>query len=181
MFQEINLKDNKKDNLYLTTDKKKNTERHVTVPGIHFPYKKLATFEHVLGPGGQLQSFAAVFTSKVDKDKNPEQWYDVKSGEININTTSNWIDYDISEVMKKNWSTLEPKLKGKMHFGIHQTDIFHLHHAIRLLEKDCKKIGSDATFTYFPGRGHHMISSYADKMMKSVLSKWNKENTHPAK
>lgn len=173
-FQELNFTDDQPDHLYLTTDKRKHSDRLFTIPQMKFSYKSLATFEHVLGPGGQLQSFGAVFSPEATSTGNPIDWYDVDSGKINMKVTDAWSPYDISRILQENWKELKPKLKGKMHFGVHSTDIFYLDRAVRLLEKDCRKLRSDATFTYYNGIGHHMPKPEADKMMSVVLKKWNK-------
>ena len=135
----------------------------------------MVTYEHALGAGGQLQSFAAVFSPKLNPDGKPDQWYDVANGKVDMKTTDSWKPFDISRKLEGNRKELVPKVKGKMHFGIHQKDMFHLDHAMRLLEAKCQKLGSDATFTYFEGMGHHMPPEHAEKMMDSVLKRWNEK------
>jgi len=174
-FQEINLIDTKPDNLFITTEQEKLTDRCISLPAMGWTFKNMANYEHALGAGGQLQSFAAVFSEKVNPDGTPDQWYEIKEGRVNMNVTNSWKPFDISRKLQENWQELGPKLKGKLHFGVHETDIFHLDHSIRLLEDKCKKLGSDATFTYFEGSGHHMPPEHAEKMMNSVLKRWNEK------
>ena len=47
-----------------------------------------------------------------------------------------------------------PKLKGKLHIYVGTADTFHLDEAIRLLDAELKKLGSDAKFEYLEGRSH---------------------------
>ena len=174
-FQEINITDNKTDNLFTTTEQPEQVNRCISIPSYGWTFRNMANYEHALGPGGQLQSFAAVFTPEVTPDHKPNQWYDIKTGNLDIKTTNAWKPYDISRILSNNWKELGPKLKGKIHFAIHQIDLFHLDHSIRLLEKKCQQLGSDATFTYFEGTGHHMPPEHAEKMMNSVLKRWNEK------
>jgi enterochelin esterase-like enzyme len=175
MFQELNLIDKKPDNLFTTTEKDKQTERFLSLPMLGWTYQDMATYEHALGPGGQLRSFDAVFSPKINPDGNPDRWYNHKNGAVDMKVTDSWKPFDISRKLEENWQELGPKMKGKMHFAIHQQDVFHLDHAMRLLEAKCKKLGSDATFTYFEGVGHHMPEEHAEKMMDSVLKRWNEK------
>ena len=142
-------------------------------------FENMAKFEHVLGAGGQLLSFAAVFSPKMNDAGSPDNWYDVKTGKVNMTVTDSWEPFDISRKLEKNWKELGSKLAGKMHFGIQEIDMFHLDHSLRLLEKKCKSLGSDATFTYFEGIGHHMPREHAEKMMDSVLKRWEASQPKP--
>ena len=173
-FQELNFIDKKQDNLFTINDQGEKKERLLCIPSIGWTYKHMAKFEHVLGAGGQLKSFAAVFSSKLHPTNGgaPDHWYDIATGSIDMAVTDSWRPFDISQKLESNWKELKPKLKGKMHFGIHQTDTFLLDHSIRRLEEKCKELGSDATFTYFEGIGHHMPLDHAERMMDSVLKSW---------
>ncbi|MGJ8656068.1 MAG: alpha/beta hydrolase-fold protein [Akkermansiaceae bacterium] len=181
MFQQLNLTDNHPDNLFTTTDPtndeqpQKEIPRCLSIPEIGWTYQDMATYEHALGPGGQLQSFAAVFSPKINPNGTPDQWYDITTGNIDITVTNSWHPFNISQILSNNWQQLAPKLKGKMHFAVHQRDLFHLDHAIRLLEKKCQTLGSDATFTYLEGTGHHLTPQHAEKIMDSILTRWNQK------
>ncbi len=172
-FQELNLIDTEEDNLFITTQQEEKVARYISLPSMGWTFENMANFENVLGYGGQLLSFAAVFSPKMNADGNPDAWYDVSTGKIDMKVTDAWKPYDIAQKLEENWSKLEPKLKGKIHFAVHETDIFHLDHSMRLLEKKCQKLGSDATFTYFKGIGHHMTHNHAEKIMDSILKRWN--------
>jgi hypothetical protein len=62
--------------------------------------------------------------------------------------------YDISRILRDNWKTLGPKLKGKLHIFVGTLDTFHLDGAVHLLDAELKTLGSDATIEYFEGRTH---------------------------
>lgn len=169
-FQELNLKDKKPENLYVNEN---GEERKFAIPRMNLYYRELANYERVLGPGGQLKSFASVFSKRLD-DGSPEMWYDEKTGEVKQKVVDSWEPYDISAFLKKNAKTLAPKLKGKLHIGVHKTDIFLLDHAVRLLEKQCEELGYDAEFTYFEGAGHHFPRQGANAMMEKIQKRWEK-------
>ena len=110
--------------------------------------------EYVTGYyGGQFGSFNAVFSPKGD-DGQPMKLFDVATGRIDPAVQKAWEKYDISLLLRNNWKTLGPKLKGKIHIIVGTADTFHLDEAVRLLDAEMKKLGSDAKFTYLPGKTH---------------------------
>jgi hypothetical protein len=110
--------------------------------------------ERVLGYyGGQYASFEAVFSPK-GADGQPLPLFDRDTGRIDPEVQKAWEKYDISRLLRDNWKTLAPKLKGKLHIIVGTADTFHLDEAVRLLEAELKKLGSDATFEYIEGRDH---------------------------
>ena len=64
--------------------------------------------------------------------------------------------------MRENWTTLGPKLKGKLHIFVGTADTFHLDEAVRLLDAELKKLGSDAKIEYLEGRSH--FDMYKDRL-----------------
>jgi hypothetical protein len=110
--------------------------------------------ERVLGYyGGQYASFEAVFSPK-GEDGQPTPLFDRDTGRINPFVQKAWEKYDISRILRDNWKTLAPKLKGKLHIIVGSADTFHLEEAVRLLDAQMKELGSDATFEYIEGRDH---------------------------
>ncbi len=134
--------------------------------------KDLATFrqyaqqERVLGYyGGQMASFNAVFSPKGD-DGQPMKLFDVDTGRIDPNVLKAWEKYDISRLLRENWKTLGPKLKGKLHIIVGTADTFHLDESVRLLDAELKKLGSDAEITYLEGKTHFDL--YQDGLMEKI-------------
>ncbi|MEP6902670.1 MAG: alpha/beta hydrolase-fold protein [Actinomycetota bacterium] len=116
--------------------------------------RQYAGQERVLGYyGGQFASFEAVFSPKGDSGQ-PMQIFDRDTGIINQFVAKSWEKYDISRVLRENWKTLGPKLKGKLHIIVGTADTFHLDEAVRLLDTELKKLGSDARIEYIEGRTH---------------------------
>lgn len=116
--------------------------------------RQYAQQERVLGYyGGQFGSFNAVFSPK-GPDGQPMQLFDIDSGRIDPAVAKAWEKYNISLILRDNWKTLAPKLKGKLHIIVGTADTFHLDEAVRLLDAELKKLGSDAKIEYLEGRTH---------------------------
>jgi S-formylglutathione hydrolase FrmB len=116
-------------------------------------YKPFSDMEAVMGRGGQLFSFEAVFSPRDDSGR-PRQLWDRSSGRIDPVTAEAWKKYDLRLILEKNWQTLRPKLAGKLHIYMGAEDTFYLEGATRLLHESLKKLGSDAVIEIFPGRDH---------------------------
>ena len=119
-------------------------------------WKGFSDMEVVMGRGGQLASFEAVF-SRRGADGNPEQLWDRKTGAIRSDVAKTWERYDIRLILERNWPTLAPKLKGKLHVYMGDEDTFYLEGATRLLKESLSALGSDAVVEMFPGKDHGLI------------------------
>ncbi len=116
-------------------------------------YKPFSDLEVVMGRGGQLQSFEAVFGPR-GADGKPQPLWNRTTGLIDPAVAEAWKNYDIRLVVEKNWAALAPKLAGKLHIYMGADDTFYLDGATRLLQATLKKLGSDAIVEIFPGRDH---------------------------
>src|SRR5690606_19320266 len=103
--------------------------------------------------GGQFASFNAVFSPK-GADGEPMKLIDIETGRIDPVVAKAWEKYDISLLLRSNWKTLGPKLKGKLHIWVGTADTFHLNEAVELLDAELKKLGSDAKIEFLEGRTH---------------------------
>ena len=95
-------------------------------------YPEMGRWERVLGHGQQLDSFDAVFSPR-GPDGRPLQVMDKLTGAINPQVAEQWKPYDIRLVLQTNWPQLSPKLHGKIHVLMGDTDTFYLTHATELL------------------------------------------------
>lgn len=128
--------------------------------------RQYAQQERVTGEyGGQFASFNAVFSPK-GPDGRPMQLFDIQTGRIDAEVARAWQKYDISHVLRMNWNTLRPKLKGKLHIWCGTADTFHLDESLRLLDAELKKLGSDARITYLEGKTHFDV--YNDGLMEKI-------------
>ena len=113
-----------------------------------------AHLERVLGNfGGQMASFDAVFSPR-GADGQPMPLFDRDTGRIDPFVQKAWERYDISRILRQNWTRLGPALRGKLHIIVGTADTFHLEEAAYLLRDTLKALGSDATFEFVEGRDH---------------------------
>jgi hypothetical protein len=110
--------------------------------------------EEVLGEyGGQMASFEWVFSPR-GQDGRPMQLFNRKTGALNPAVTEAWQKYDIRRKLAREWKTLEPKLRGKIHVFCGSEDTFHLEEAASMLCDFLKSVKADATCEIIPGRDH---------------------------
>lgn len=107
--------------------------------------------------GEQLGSFDAVFSPK-GADGEPEMLWNRDTGAIDPIVADAWKKYDIALKLRKEWPTLGPKLKGKLHVFCGTEDTFYLDGAVRLLQAEMKGLGSDAEVEMVPGDHFTMMS-----------------------
>ncbi len=134
--------------------------------------RQYAQQERVLGYyGGQFASFNAVFSPKGD-DGQPMKLFDVDTGRIDPEVQKAWEKYDISRVLRDNWKTLGPKLRGKIHIYVGTADTFHLNEAVQLLDAELKKLGSDAHIEYLDGKTHFDLyqNGLADRIANEMYA-----------
>jgi S-formylglutathione hydrolase FrmB len=120
-------------------------------PGILF--KEFLRAEKVLGYGGQLHSFEAVFSPR-DANGEPLYLWNRETGAIDPAVAKEWEKYDIRLFLERNWKTLGPKLAGKLHIHMGDMDNYYLEGATLLLRDALKQLGSDAEVVIYPGAGH---------------------------
>jgi hypothetical protein len=67
-----------------------------------------------------------------------------------------WREHDLRLYVERNWATLGPKLRGKVHIWMGDRDDYYLNEAMRLFADAVAKLDPPADFsiTFMPGRGH---------------------------
>lgn len=134
-------------------------------------YKPFSDMEVVMGRGGQLQSFEAVFSPR-GKDGRPMPLWDRNTGVIDLKVAKTWERYDIRLILERNWKTLGPKLAGKIHVYMGAEDTFYLEGATRFLQESQKKLGGDAVIEIFPGKDHgNLLDAAMRKRIASEMAK----------
>jgi len=123
-------------------------------PVLFFP--SFGRMDDVLGRGGQLRSFEAVF-SPLDSAGQPRQLWDRTTGRIDPKVAKAWEKYDIRLQLERNWKALEPQLRGKLHITVGSLDTFYLDGAVLRLADSLKRLGSDAEITIVPGADHGTV------------------------
>lgn len=132
-------------------------------------FKGFSGMEDVMGRGGQLASFEAVFSPKTE-DGAPRKMWDRKTGEIDPVTAKSWEPYDIRLKLEREWKTLGPKLAGKLHVWMGDVDTFYLDGATRLLKESLSQLKSDAVVEMFPGKTHGLVNAALRKRMNEEMA-----------
>ncbi len=84
--------------------------------------------------GAQWDIWEAVY-SPVGDDGYPKRIWDKRTGEIDHDVAEYWREnYDLRYIMQRDWKTLGPKLKGKIHIYCGTMDNYYLNNAVVLTE-----------------------------------------------
>jgi len=158
----------------------KHGNAYVNVHGFERPSKRLVNgdvvytvrhecqIENVLGPGNRWTlsgkdwgAWNATFGPRGD-DGLPKPLWHPKTGAIDRSVVEHWKKYDLRLVLEKNWATLGPKLRGKLHVYSGDCDDYFLNNAVRLLDPFLKRADprADATVVFgaYTGHGFHPLS-----------------------
>ncbi len=85
--------------------------------------------------GQQFDIWEAVY-SPVGADGYPQRIWDKQTGAIDREVAQYWKEnYDLTHIMQRDWETLGPKLRGKVHIYCGDMDNYYLNNAVYLAEK----------------------------------------------
>jgi hypothetical protein len=130
-------------------------------------YEPFAKMEWVLGDGGQLGSFEAVFSPR-DSDGEPARLFDRRTGAVDPAVAETWKRYDIRLILEQNWERLAPKLSGKVNVFVGEHDNFYLEDAVELLQQWQKSSGADVVVEIVPDRDH--MNLFAHDLRQRILN-----------
>jgi hypothetical protein len=89
--------------------------------------------------GDQYNIWQAVF-GPVAADGYPAYVWDPMTGVIDKNVVQYWHDhFDLTAWLQSHWSTLAPKLDGKLHIAVGDEDTYYLDNAVYLMEEMMNK------------------------------------------
>jgi hypothetical protein len=84
--------------------------------------------------GDQWDIWEAVY-SPVGDDGYPKRIWDKRTGAIDRSVAEYWREhYDLSYMLRRDWTTLGPKLRGKLHIYVGDMDNYYLNDAVYLVE-----------------------------------------------
>ena len=84
--------------------------------------------------GDQWDIWQAVF-GPVGEDGYPKPIWDKLTGEIDREVARYWKEnFDLGHILERDWKTLGPKLKGKIHIYVGDMDNYYLNNAVYLVE-----------------------------------------------
>lgn len=120
--------------------------------------------------GKQYGCYNAAWSPR-GKDGLPEMMFDPYTGRINRTVAVQWKKYDLKYILQKNWKTLGPKLRGKLHIWTGEMDGMYSNVATWLLFNFLKSTTdpkSDAEMVYVPMAGHG--ASWSDEHVLELVA-----------
>lgn len=92
--------------------------------------------------GGQFDIWEAVY-SPMDADGYPKRLYDKYTGNIDTAVAAYWREnYDLTHIIKRDWSKIGNSLKGKIHIYVGDMDTYYLNDAVYTAEEMLKKLNN---------------------------------------
>jgi hypothetical protein len=144
---------------------KRNWLGHVSCTLEQMNHRELVLGTHSRS-GDQWDIWEAVF-SPVGDDGYPKRIWDKLTGEIDHQVAEYWREnYDLGYILQRDWKTLGPKLKGKIHIYCGDMDNYYLNNAVYLVEDFLKKTKDP----YYDGE-----VDYGDRAEHC----WNGDHTRP--
>jgi S-formylglutathione hydrolase FrmB len=158
------------DNMYTFAD---GSERPLgrSAGRILFTARNFVARETVLGPGGQIESFEAVWSPRMP-DGTPRQLFDRATGAIDPETAEAWRAYDIAHKLRNEWDTIGKQLQGKIHVYAGSEDNFYLELAIPALQTTLRDLESDAVVEIIEGMTHREHAAGRQHMLETISRKW---------
>lgn len=138
-YEAINIYD-EKNAFYINSDWKKtphpNGRNHLG--HLQATVEEDVRWEQVLGTktrsGEQWAAWEAVY-SPVGADGYPAPIWDPVTGAIDHAVAAYWREhYDLRHILQRDWATLGPKVRGKIHIDIGDMDTWYLNNAVYLME-----------------------------------------------
>lgn len=139
----VNIYDDKNAYWYESDFKKVPRPAHRNYLGqIQSTMQESNHFELALGTksrsGQQWDIWEAVYSPQGD-DGYPKRIFDKLTGEIDHEVATYWREhYDLRHILERDWATLGPKLKGKIHIYCGDMDNYYLNNAVYHMEEFLK-------------------------------------------
>lgn len=138
---------------------------------VMFWAKDFIARERVLGPGGQIRSFEAVFSPALD-DGAPARVFDLETGAVDPVVARAWEKYDIRLKLRREWAEIGDALAGKLHAFGGSMDNFYLGEAVGLLRESMEELGSDAEIEVIEGMSHTFHWEADRRMWETIARRW---------
>jgi hypothetical protein len=106
--------------------------------------------------GGQWDIWQAVY-GPAGADGYPQPIWDKRTGSIDRAVAAYWREhFDLGAILRRDWTTLGPKVRGKLHIYVGEADNYHLNDAVYLVEDFLKHADppADAEVDYEPRAEH---------------------------
>jgi hypothetical protein len=173
-FQLVNLY--KDTNAFVNTEGFERPSARTLRGDVKFTMRHEVQYENVLGlgnrytrSGGQWGAWNAAFGDRL-KNGLPEPAWDPQTGNIAPGTATGWQRWDLRKLMEENWETLGPKLRGKLHVWVGESDEYFLNNGVHRMETFLKgaQPPAEARIEFGPGKGHGWTPLKPDGMLREM-------------
>ncbi len=107
---------------------------HVSATLEQMNHREMALGSHGRS-GDQWDIWQAVY-SPVGTDGYPQPIWDKETGEIDAEVAEYWREnYDLVHILRRDWATLGPKVRGKLFIYVGEMDNYYLNNAVYLAEE----------------------------------------------
>jgi len=168
-FQTVNVYDG--DNMFTYPD---GTDRPIARNNgdIMITARQFVDRETVMGPGGQIHAFEAVWSPRLPSGE-PRPLFDRETGAVDPVTAESWKKYDIAHKVRTEWDAIGPKLGGKVHVYAGSEDNFYLELAVPALREAFESVGSDAVVEVIDGMPHTLHREGQKDMLNTIAERWS--------
>jgi hypothetical protein len=179
-FQLINIYTDK--NAYVNTHGFERPSARDKQGDTRFTIRHEAQMENVLGAGDswtmsgqQWGAWNATYGPR-GADGRPRALWNPQTGEIDRSVVEHWKKYDLRMILEKNWPTLAPKLRGKIHIWMGDADSYFLNNGVYLLDDFLSKAQPpyEGTITYGRREGHCWIPLSQRQLLDAMAAAWEK-------
>jgi hypothetical protein len=173
-FQLVNIYDDR--NAYVNRNGFERPSARELNGDVRFTMRHECQMENVMGAGDswtmsgeQWGAWNAAYGAR-GADGRPEPLWDPKTGVINRAAAEHWKRYDIGMILQRNWKTLGPKLQGKIHIWIGESDDYFLNNAVHLLDAFLSKADPPygGSISFGPGKGHCWLGLSGRQLMEEM-------------
>jgi hypothetical protein len=143
-----------------------------------FTVRHESRIERVLGRGNRWElggrdwaSWNAAYGPK-GADGFPVPLWDNETGKINKSVAEHYEKYDLTRILQKNWSTIGPKLGGKIHVWVGDADDYFLNNAVHRMKRVLEGRSSPKSdaVVLIEMRKPHSSGGWTDREMKQKMA-----------
>jgi hypothetical protein len=176
-FELINIY--KDDNAYINSHGFERPGARDISGDVRYTMRHELTLENVLGlgdswttSGGQWGAWNATYSPR-GADGRPVPLWDPRTGKIDHHVAEAWRRYDLREILESRWSTLGPRLRGKLHIDVGEADGYFLNNAVHRLDDFLSRAepAYEGTIRYGPRQGHCWSGSSQAELSRAMASR----------
>ena len=142
-------------NMYVDGEgKERPVARNGLTPSVWM--RGLTAQDDVVKNGGIIAMYDWVFSPK-GTDGRAAHLFNHETGEVKKEVAIAWKAYDILEVLRSNWETLNPKLSGKINIIAAEYDTYYLEESVIAMKQFFEEHDFDAHIFVKPDANHGLV------------------------